>query len=59
MVNKDEQEAWRTVNAMFEEKKRDLLKKLGEKEKTIEEQNKALEEQKQLIENLMRKHKNE
>lgn len=43
-----EQEAWRTVNAMFEEKERKYQKEL-------EEQRKALNEKDKLIEELMRK----
>ncbi|MBN2746637.1 MAG: hypothetical protein JXR34_07900 [Bacteroidales bacterium] len=37
-----EQEAWRTVNAMFEVKEKELLKKLEEKDKIIEELKKQL-----------------
>ena len=39
-----EQEAWRTVNAMFEDKERELLKALSEKDKAISEKDKALSE---------------
>ncbi|MCU0338985.1 MAG: hypothetical protein MUE30_03805 [Spirosomaceae bacterium] len=38
-----EQEAWRTVNAMFEEKEREFTKKLEEKDKKLEEKDKKLE----------------
>ncbi len=58
----DEQEAWRTVNAMFEEKERKLLKELAdktkelsEKDQALSEKDQALSEQKQLIEELLRK----
>jgi hypothetical protein len=57
-----EQEAWRTVNAMFEEKEKKYLKELAEKEQALDEQKKALNERDQalkekdkLIEELMRK----
>ncbi len=39
-----EREAWRTVNAMFEEKEKELLAELEEKEKEISEKNKIIEE---------------
>ncbi len=45
----DEQEAWRTVNAMFEDKEKKFLKALGEKDKTIAEMAKQLEELKRKI----------
>ncbi len=41
-----EQEAWRTVNAMFEEKERKYQKELAEKDKIIEELMRKLNEQK-------------
>jgi hypothetical protein len=64
-----EQEAWRSVNAMFEENNKELLKKLSEsekelneknkvlveKDKVLEEKDKALDEQAKLIEELLRK----
>jgi hypothetical protein len=57
-----EQEAWRTVNAMFEEKERkyqqaieEQKKALDEKEKALDEKDKALTEKDKLIEELMRK----
>ena len=37
-----EQEAWRTVNAMFEEKERKYQKELAEKDKTLNEQQQEL-----------------
>lgn len=39
-----EQEAWRTINAMFEEKEKELLKALNEKDKALNEKDKALDE---------------
>jgi hypothetical protein len=39
-----EQEAWRTVNAMFEENNKELLKKLSNSEIVIKEQAKLIEE---------------
>lgn len=39
-----EQEAWRTVNAMFEDKEIEFVKKLEEKDKALDEKDKALEE---------------
>jgi hypothetical protein len=50
-----EQEAWRSVNAMFEENNKALLKKLSDSEKELKEKNKTLEEQAKLIEELLRK----
>ncbi len=43
-----EQEAWRTVNAMFEDREKELIKKLDEKDKVLDEKDK-------LIEDLMRR----
>lgn len=39
-----EQEAWRTVNAVFKDKEKELLKKLEEKDKVLEEKEKLIEE---------------
>jgi hypothetical protein len=57
-----EQEAWRTVNAMFEENNKELLKKLSNNEivikeqaNALQEQNNALQEQAKLIEELLKK----
>jgi len=57
-----EQEAWRTVNAMFEEKERKYQKQLEEqrkalhqKEQALSEKEQALHEKDKLIEELMRK----
>jgi molybdopterin converting factor small subunit len=44
-----EQEAWRTVNAMFEDKEKELLKKLDEKDKALGEMAKQLEELKRKL----------
>ena len=58
----DEQEAWRTVNAMFEDKERELLKELSytkmelnKKDKALGEKDKALDEKDKIIEELKRK----
>lgn len=57
-----EQEAWRTVNAMFEEKERKYQRQLEEqrkalhqKEQALSEKEQALHEKDKLIEELMRK----
>jgi hypothetical protein len=50
-----EQEAWRTVNAMFEEKERKYQKDLEEQRKALDEKDRALTEKDKLIEELMRK----
>ena len=39
-----EQEAWRTVNAMFEDKEKEFYKKLDEKNKALDQKDKALDE---------------
>ena len=40
----DEQEAWRSVNALFEEKEREYQRALEDKEKLIEELKRRLNE---------------
>ncbi|CAM4005506.1 hypothetical protein FLBR109950_12660 [Flavobacterium branchiophilum] len=45
-----EQEAWRTVNAMFEDKERELLQRIKDKEKILEEKDKILEEKDKVLE---------
>jgi len=57
-----EQEAWRTVNAMFENEKKEFIKILTEKDKALTEKNQALlekdealNEKDKLIEELMQK----
>jgi hypothetical protein len=50
-----EQEAIRTINAMFEEKERNYKKVLSEKEKELHEKDKALSEKDKLIEELLKK----
>jgi hypothetical protein len=57
-----EQEAWRTVNAMFEDKEKEFYKKLeekdkalDEKDKALDEKDKALDEKDKIIEELMKK----
>jgi hypothetical protein len=51
-----EQEAWRTVNAMFEDKEKELMavideskKVINEKDKVIDEKDKVIDESKKLI----------
>jgi hypothetical protein len=44
-----EQEAWRTVNAMFEDKEKEFMKKLQEKDKALDEMAKQLEELKRKL----------
>lgn len=39
-----EQEAWRTINAVFKDKERELLNKLVEKDKALEEKDKLIKE---------------
>ena len=39
-----EQEAWRTINAMFEDKEKEFYKKLNEKDKTIDDMARELKE---------------
>jgi hypothetical protein len=58
----DEQEAWRTVNAAFENKEKEFLKKieiigkeLEEKDKILVEKDKSLEEKDKIIEELLKK----
>ncbi len=51
----DEQEAWRTVNAMFEDKEKELLNALKEKDNVINEKDKALEEMAKQLEEMKRK----
>jgi hypothetical protein len=50
-----EQEAWRTVNAMFEETKKELMAVIDENIKVINEKDKALDEKDKIIEELMKK----
>jgi hypothetical protein len=45
-----EQEAWRSVNAMFEENNKALLKKLSDSEKELKEKNKVLVEKDKVLE---------
>ncbi len=48
----NEQEAWRTVNAMFDDKTKVLQKKLHDTEIVLEEKNKALEEKDKALEEM-------
>lgn len=50
-----EQEAWRTVNAMFENEKKELLKELKEKDKALTEKEQALSEKDLIIAELLKK----
>lgn len=50
-----EQEAWRTVNAMFEDKEKELLKELGDTKKALDEKDKALDEMAKQLEELKRR----
>lgn len=45
-----EQEAWRSVNAMFEESAKELLKKVADTEKTLINSNKILEQKDKVLE---------
>jgi hypothetical protein len=44
-----EQEAWRSVNAMFEDQRKALVKKLNEKEQVINEKEQVINEKEQVI----------
>ena len=44
-----EQEAWRTVNAAFADKEKELMQKIDEKDKVIDEKDKALDEKDKMI----------
>jgi hypothetical protein len=50
-----EQEAWRTVNAMFEDKEKELMAVIDEKDKALFEKDKALDEMAKELEELKRK----
>lgn len=45
-----EQEAWRTINALFQDKERELRKKIDEKDKALEEKDKVLEKNAKVLE---------
>jgi hypothetical protein len=47
-----EQEAWRTVNAMFEDKEKELMAVIDENKKVIDEKDKALDENKKVIDDM-------
>jgi hypothetical protein len=51
----NEQEAWRTVNAMFEDKEKELRKELSEKDNVIHEKDNVIHEKDKIIEDLLRK----
>jgi uncharacterized protein (DUF3084 family) len=44
-----EQEAWRTVNAMFEDKEKELMAVIDEKDKVIDEKDKVIDEKDKVI----------
>ncbi len=44
-----EQEAWRTVNAMFEDQKNELLKELSDTKKALDEKDKALDKKEKAL----------
>ena len=50
-----EQEAWRTVNAMFENEKNAFIKALNEKDQAINENRQALNEKDQIIADLLKR----
>ncbi len=50
-----EQEAWRTVNAVFADKEKELMQKIDEKDKVIDEKDKMITEMAQQLEELQRK----
>lgn len=45
-----EQEAWRTINALFQDKERELRKKIDEKDKALEEKDKVLKKNAKVLE---------
>jgi septal ring factor EnvC (AmiA/AmiB activator) len=49
-----EQEAWRTVNAMFENEKKEFLKILSEKDQALTEKDRALTEKDQALTEMQR-----
>ncbi len=51
----NEQEAWRTVNAMFEDKEKELRKELNEKDNVINEKDNVINQKDKIIEDLLRK----
>ncbi len=44
-----EQEAWRTVNAMFEDKENEFIEKISEKDKALDEKDKVIDEKDKVI----------
>ncbi|MEO7766812.1 MAG: hypothetical protein ABIS01_05270, partial [Ferruginibacter sp.] len=49
-----EQEAWRTVNAMFDDKEKELLKVINEKEKELDETKKVIDEKDKELDEMAR-----
>jgi hypothetical protein len=54
-----EQEAWRTVNAIFEDKEKKYQKELDQQRKTIEDKDKAIEDKDKEIESKEKEYKKE
>lgn len=50
-----EQEAWRTVNAMFEDKEKELMAVINENKKALTEKDKVIDEKDKIIEELIKK----
>jgi hypothetical protein len=50
-----EQEAWRTVNAMFEDKEKELMAVINENKKALTEKDTVIDEKDKVIEELMKK----
>jgi len=50
-----EQEAWRTVNAMFEDKEKELMAVINENKKALTEKDKVIDQKDKVIEELMKK----
>ena len=51
----DEKEAWRTVEAMYQERAQKLLKQLEEKDKALIDKDKVIENNNKVIEELKRR----
>ena len=50
-----EQEAWRTVNAMFEDKEKELMAVISDKDKALDENKKVIDEKDRIIQELLKK----
>jgi len=51
----DEKEAWRTVDAMYQERAQKLIKQLEDKDKALEDKDKVIEDKDKVIEELKRR----